>query len=192
MSDRLFAKSETAAQVVMRPGIGDQLKAIGLFHAQCLDADGRVRWEDEFRNTVVYVGMNLMLDSALAGSAYTVTGPYMGLISSVGYSAITVNDTMASHAGWTEAGNTNAPTFAARQLCVWNPASAGVKSLSAPLSFTMTGGGTLEGAFITYGPGAVATIDSTTGTLFSAGLFTTGARVVLAGDVVNVSYQISL
>src|SRR5690349_14341590 len=76
--------------------------------------------EEEFPNTVVTVGKNLALDTFLAGSAYTVTGPYMGLISSVGYSAISAADTMASHAGWAEAGNANAPTYSGnRKTAAW-------------------------------------------------------------------------
>lgn len=155
--------------------------------------DGSWAYVEQFRNTVVTVGKNQMLTSALTGSAYTVTGPYMGLISSVGYSAISVNDTMASHAGWTEAGNANAPQYTGtRKTCVFAAASAGAMALSAALVFTISSNGTIKGCFITYGSGAVNTIDSTAGVLFSAGLFTGGDRAVLTNDIVNVSYSISL
>jgi hypothetical protein len=192
MSDKLMAAAHTGASILMNTITADQLVIEGRYLATCISPDGQIRWEDDFSNTVVYVGQNLMLTSALQGSAYTVTGPYMGLISSVGYTAVSVSDTMTSHTGWTEAGNTNAPTFAARLLAVFGSAASGVLSLSAPLSFTMTGAGSLVGAFIVYGTGAVATIDSTAGTLFSAGPFTGGTRAVFAGDVVNVSYSITL
>ena len=55
-----------------------------------------------------------------------------------------------------------------------------------------TSGGTLEGAFMVGGSGAVATLMSTAGTLISAGLFTGGTRAVLTGDVVDVSFSVSL
>jgi RimJ/RimL family protein N-acetyltransferase len=154
---------------------------------------GRWAYAEEFRNTVVVVGKNQMLTAALTGAPYTVTGPYMGLISSVGYSAISSNDTMASHAGWTEAGNANAPQYTGnRKTCIFAAASSGAMALSAALVFTISSNGTIKGCFITYGAGAVNTIDSTAGVLFSAGLFTGGDRAVLTSDIVNVSYSISL
>jgi hypothetical protein len=164
----------------------------GTYTAECW-RDGVKIWEDTIPNTVVTVGKNLALDTFLAGSAYTVTGPYMGLISSSGYSAISAADTMSSHAGWTEAGNANAPTYTApRKTAVWSAASGGSKALSAALSFAITGTGTIKGAFMTYGTGAVSTIDNTSGTLLSAGLFSGGDRAVLNGDTVNVSYSLAM
>ncbi len=164
----------------------------GLFRAT-LTRGGELIWEDEFHNTVMTVGKNIALDAFLAGSAYTVTGPFMGLISSASYSAISASDTMASHAGWLEGGNANAPTYTApRKTAAWSAASAGAKALSAALSFALTGSGTVKGAFMTYGSGAVSTIDSTAGTLLSAGLFTGGDRAVINGDTLNISYSMSL
>ena len=116
----------------------------------------------------------------------------MGLISSVSFTAVSASDTMASHAGWLEAGSTNAPTFAARIAPSFGTASAGSIGTSTPTSFTMTGNGTIEGAFITYGTGAVTTLMDTNGTLLSAGVFTGGAQPVNSGNVVQVTYSLSL
>lgn len=139
------------------------------------------------------VGKDLMLQTALTGSGYTVVGPYMGLISSVSYTTgPAASDTMASHGGWTEAGSSNAPTFAARGTPAFGTAAAGAISLSTPTSFTMTSAGTLKGAFIVYGAGAVSTLMSTAGTLLSAGTFTGGDQPVIAANVVQVSYSLSL
>ena len=107
-------------------------------------------------------------------------------------SATRINDTMASHSLWTEAGSTNAPTFAARLAPAFGTASGGSISTSSAVSFTMTGAGTLQGAFIVYGTGAVATLMSTAGTLLSAGAFTGGSQPVSSGNVVQVSYSLSL
>ena len=170
----------------------DSARVCGLFTAEHRDAAGNLVWRGEFPNLITTLGKNALLDTALAGSGYTVTGPYMGLISAVGWSAVAAGDTMASHAGWTEAGAANAPTFAARLPCVWSAASGGVKSLSAGLTFTFTGSGTVEGAFLALGTGAVATIGDSGGTLFSAGAFTAGARAVLSGDMLTVSYSATL
>lgn len=99
-------------------------------------------------------------------------------------------DTMASHTGWTEAGATNAPTYSGtRKTAVWSAAATGSKSLSAALAFTFTGSGTVKGSFLT----TVSTVDGTTGTLYSAGLFTGGDRTgIVNGDVLNVSYSASI
>lgn len=154
---------------------------------------GECIYREEFHNTVVTVGKDLALDTFLAGAAYTVTGPFMGLISSVSYSAISAADTMASHAGWTEAGNANAPTYTSpRKTAAWSAASGGSKALSAALVFPITSTGTVKGAFMVYGTGAVSTIDNTSGTLLSAGLFTGGDRAVVNGDTLNISYSMAL
>ncbi len=171
----------------------DTMEIEGVFICECFGPDGELKWRDEFPNTVVTVGKNALLDDALAGSAYTVTGPFMGLISSTSFTAIAAADTMTSHAGWLEAGNANAPTYSGnRKTCVWSAAAAGVKALSVALAFAITGTGTIKGGFITFGTGALNTIDNTAGTLFSAGLFTGGDRAVLSGDTVNVSYSVTL
>lgn len=192
-SDVLKAAALLGAAMVINGQMVETTFIKGKFVAECIGSDGCVKWRDTFYNTVVTVGKNAMLDQSLAGSAYTVTGPFMGLISSVSFTAISAADTMASHTGWTEAGATNAPTYTApRKTAAWSAASAGAKALSSALAFAITGSGTIKGAFLTFGSGAVSTIDNTSGTLFSAGLFTGGDRLVSNGDTVNVSYSVSL
>jgi hypothetical protein len=165
----------------------------GRYVVECRDADGVLRWREELDNTVVTVGKNLALDTLLAGAAFTTVGPFMGLISSVSYTTgVVAADTMSSHGGWTEAGNANAPTYTSpRKTAVFNAASAGSKALSAALSFAILTSGTIKGVFIVTGTGAVSTIDNTSGTLLSGGLFSGGDRAVLNGDTVNVSWTLS-
>ena len=149
-----------------------------------------VKWDQLAPNVVTTVGGNLALDTYLGGSAYTVTGPYMGLIGAVSYVSVPViGDTMASHATWTEAGTTNAPTYTGpRKTIAWNAASAKSKSPSAAPVFTFTGSGTAKGVFLVFGSGAVSTIDNTAGTLYSAGLFTGGDQAVVNTNTVTVTY----
>ncbi len=193
VGEQLISQSETSAQVNMRANVSEGMHALGKYTFQCFDKDGNLKWEDEIENTVVTVGKNLALDTFLAGSAYTVTGPFLGLISLTSFSAISAADTMSSHAGWLEAGNANTPTYTApRKTAVFSSASAGSKALSSALSYAITGTGTIKGAFMVYGSGAVSTIDNTAGTLLSAGLFTGGDRAVLSGDTVNVSWSLAL
>ena len=193
MKDQLNAVESANMSIASIAGMGESAQAEGVYTFKCFEYEnGPLLWEDTIENVVCTLGKNLMLQTALTGSAYTVTGPYMGLISSVSYTAVAAADTMASHAGWTEAGSTNAPTFAARVAPAFGTASAGALSTSSATSFTMTGAGTLVGAFITYGTGAVTTLMSTAGTLLSAGAFTGGNQPVNSGNVVQVTYSISL
>lgn len=183
----------SGASLIRSSGNYEKAEAHGKYIVKCFDKDGNIKWEDVIDNVVTTVGKNLALDTYLSGSAYTVVGPYLGLISSVSYSAVAAADTMASHAGWLEAGATNAPTYTApRKTAVWSAASAGSKALSAALSFTMTGAGTVKGCFLVFGTGALSTIDNTAGTLYSAGLFTGGDKITAATDVLQVSYTASL
>jgi len=174
MDDILRAEDTITASLGFNPPpIEDGVKIDGWFTAVCHDKDGNELWREEFPNTVVTVGVNAMLDAALAGAAYTVTGPFMGLISATPTTANA--DTMASHAGWT----------------AWSAASARAKPLSAGLVFTFTGSGTVGGAFIVYGSGAVSTLDNTSGTLFSAGAFTGGNQAVVSTNTITVSYTVT-
>ena len=191
--ERADARESIGASVIRNGGMSEQAEAHGRYEIECIGADGMLKWRDTIENVVCTVGKNLMLDSSLAGSAYTVTGPYMGLISSTSYSAVAAGDTMASHSGWLEAGGGNAPTYSGnRKTAAWSSASAGSKSLSAALSFAITSTGTVKGAFLVYGSSASATKDDTGGTLWSAGTFSTGDKAVVNGDTLNVNFSTSL
>jgi hypothetical protein len=169
----------------------DEAMVIGRFLAVCRDKDGRELWSEEFDNLITTVGKNFLLDQALAGSGYT-AAEYMGLISSVSFTAVAVGDTMTSHSGWLEAGSSNAPTYSGtRNSCVWSAAAAGVKALSAGLVFTFTGSGTVQGAFIVGGSGASATLMNTGGTLYSAGTLGT-PQPVISTNTLTLSYSSTL
>ena len=191
--ERADARERNDATVIRSGGIGEQAEARGRYDVECIGADGRLKWRETIENVVATVGKNLALDTFLAGSAYTVTGPFMGLISATSWSAVSAGDTMASHAGWLEAGGANVPTYTGnRPTVAWSAAASGSKATSAALSFAITGSGTIKGAFIVFGSGAVATKDSTAGTLWSAGTFAAGDKAVVASDTLNVNYASSL
>jgi hypothetical protein len=191
--ERAQAREYNDASVIRGSGLSEYAEAHGRYEMECIGADGQLKWRDTIENVVCTVGKNLMLDTAFAGAAYTVVGPFMSLISSVSYTAVAAGDTMASHVGWLEAGGANAPTYTGnRKTAVWSAASAGGKALSAALSFAITSTGTVKGAFLVFGTGAVATKDDTGGVLWSAGTFSTGDKAVVNGDTLNVAFSTSL
>lgn len=190
IGERIKLGAMIAAGLVSMGGFAEQAHARGTYTVQCHDEQGNLKWEDEFPNLVTTVGGNDMLDKYCAGSSYT-AALYIGLISSTSYTAVALADTMASHAGWLEAGGTNAPLYTqgARPTTAWAAAASKSKALSSPLTYTIGAtGGTIKGCFLT----TVATKDGTTGVLVSAGLFTGGDKVVATGDTLSVSYSLGV
>jgi hypothetical protein len=166
----------------------------GHYLVECRDKDGNLKWAEEFPNLVVAVGKELMLDTLLKGSSYTVNGPFLGLIgSSPTFSAA---DTMASHAGWTEFVNYTVGGSAVRGTAVFASASSTgstpsnvTSSAATAITYTITGGGgTVAGCFLVTGSGASSTQSNTSGVLYSAGAFST-AKITTAGDTVSVTYS---
>lgn len=186
------AQDAGLVQIAKSAIFGEQANAEGVYLVECRDADGNLKWEDRIDNLVVNVGKNLMLDTLLGGSAYTVTGPFMGLASSAVASA-TATDTMTTKTGWTEVGATNAPAYTApRKTISFSAAATGTKASTGTYTFAITSAGTVGGCFIVLGTGAVSTIDSTAGTLLSVGAFTGGSKTVANGDSLTVTYSLSV
>jgi hypothetical protein len=184
------------AEVSMQSNVNG-LEAVGVegcYHVVCRDAAGNIKWEDEFPNLVNAGGKQLMLDTLLTGTTYTTVGPFLGLISGTGLT-FAAADTLASKS-WTEFINYTVGGSAVRGTAVFGAASSSgttpsnvtTKTASA-ITYTITGaGGTVGGCFLVTGAGAVNTLNSTAGTLYSAGAFAT-AKVTTAGDTVSVTYS---
>ena len=187
MKDSATTSDAVGASVSVASGVSARTMAGGVYHVQCFDKDGNLKWEDKAHNLVVNEGLKDMNDKYFSGAAYTASW-YLGLITGPGASTTyTATDTLASHAGWTEftnySGNRGAVTFGAATL-----ADPSVITNPAPVQFTITStGGTVAGAFLA----SVAT--GTSGILFSESDFQApGDRAVVSGDVLNVTYQFSL
>ena len=167
----------------------------GHYHVVCRDAEGNVKWEDAFPNLVNAVGKELMLNTLLSGTTYTTVGPFLGLISGAA-PTFAAADTMLSHSGWTEFINYTVGGSAVRGTAVFGAASSSgttptnvTTKTATAITYTITGaGGTVGGCFLVTGTGAVSTLSSTAGTLYSAGAFGT-AKITTAGDTVSVTYS---
>lgn len=174
----------------------ESLAANGRYHFVCRDRDGKFKWEELFDNQVVQAGKILMMDTLLyTASGYTLVGPYLGLIATA--TTYSPTDTMASHGGWTEFANYTVGGSAVRGTASFaaatgnNVTTAGsniVTSAASAITYTITGaGGVITGCFLVTGTGASSTINSTSGTLWSAGGFAV-AKTTTAGDTVAVTY----
>lgn len=175
-----------AAGLVTNPSLSDQGHIVGRYTVECRDAAGNLKWAEAFDNLVTTAGKNTMLDKYLAGSSWTTGTVYMGL---KGTGTAAAGDTMSSHAGWSELNITS--SSGARQSVAFSAASGGSKSTSSAVAFSVTTAGptTVAGVFIVVG--GAATNADTSGTLFSAGDFSS-SRSVISGDTLNVSYSVSV
>lgn len=184
-NDRIAATDKAEAACKYNTSPSDAMSIQGSYHAVCYDAQGNVKWEEGIKNLVTTLGKNLTLDTILGNAA---AGAVVMGLKGVGTSV--AGDTQASHAGWLEVGLANAPTYSGtRKTPTFGAAAAGVKVTSAASSFSITSTGTVDGCFINIG--GSATIDDTTGTLFSAGDFSS-SKAVVSGDSIAVTYSATL
>jgi hypothetical protein len=184
----------TALAVIKNPSQTETTKAGGVFHVQCFDKDGNLKWEERNHNLVVNEGLAYMVGTSLDAVAQITTW-YIGLIEGPG-SGTTYSgaQTLASHGttgggGWTElvpatayTGNRKTATFGTATTA--DPSV--IDNSASPAEFTILGTYTVAGAFLA----SVAT--GTSGVLFSASDFTGGDRSVVANDIVRVTYTFSL
>ena len=183
------AVASLQANVTIPEGMGVE----GFYQVECRDAAGNLKWDEEFPNLVVAVGKQLMLDTLLKGASYSVTGPFLGLISNS--TTFAAADTMSSKT-WTEFINYTVSSSAVRGTAVFASATSTgttptnvTTSAATAITYTITGaGGTVYGCFLVNGTGAVNTLSSTAGVLYSEGNFAV-AKAVTAGDTVSVTYS---
>jgi hypothetical protein len=139
-------------------------------------------WERKDPNVVTNVGRNDILDKYWRGSSYTQT-VVMGLAGSGTKAAA---DTQSSHAGWSEVGGTNAPTYTGNRKAVTMGSASSQSSVSPQQTFAITSTGTVSGLFMNNG--GSSTKDDTTGVLVSVVNFTGGDEAVNNGDSLLVTY----
>ena len=197
MTNELASCGDNAvATLQAKASIPEGMGVDGQYYVECRDANGNLKWEEEFPNLVVAIGKQLMLDTLLRTSGtYTTVGPFLGLTNATLTPAAT--DTMTTLVGgskeftnYTVGGSAVRGTavFAASTSSGSTPSNVTTSTATA-ITYTITGaGGTVYGCFLVTGSGAVSTQSSTAGTLYSEGNFAT-AKAVTAGDTVAVTYS---
>jgi hypothetical protein len=162
-----------AASVIMRNALEHVVRIKQRYVLECRDANGCLKWTEEFDNLVTTEGKNKYLDATLkTGLASPVW--YVGL---KGTGDPAAGDTLASHATWLEITpySGNRPAFTPGSVAngsVDNSASKAVFTINAPL--------TVYGSFL------CSAASGTSGTLLGAGNFTT-ERAVISGDTLSVT-----
>ena len=166
----------------------------GHYHVECRDKDGNLKWEESIPNLVVAAGKQLLLDTLLKGSSYSVNGPYLGLTNASLTPAAT--DTVGTivptyeFTNYTVSGSAvrGTASFASATSSGTTPSNVTTSTASA-ITYTITGaGGTVYGCFLVTGTGASSSQGNTGGTLYSVGNFAT-SKITTAGDTVAVTYS---
>jgi hypothetical protein len=168
---------------------GEAAQATGVYHVECRDKDGNLKWTADSKNLVVNAGLAYMAGSALT-SVTQITSWYLGVYGAGASNTPAAGDTMASHAGWTEVvAYSNATRVAATFVTATTANPSVVTNTASPAVFNINGTTTIGGAFLTSGSAK----SGTTGTLFSAADFgSPGDRSVVDGDTLSVTYTFSL
>ena len=187
--EKLKATDVVSSGLSCNTKAGEAAQATGIYHVECRDNDGNLKWEAQSKNLVVNVGLQYMAGTALT-SVSQITTWYLGLYGAGASNTPAAGDTMSSHAGWTEVVAYSNSTRVAATLATATTANPSVVTNSAsPAIFNINGSTTIGGAFLTSGSAK----SGTAGTLFSAADFgSPGDRVVVSGDTLTVTYTFSL
>jgi hypothetical protein len=193
-TEKLNTADNQSASVAGNVSAKEEMVVVGKYTVECVGADGKVKWTEIFDNLVTNAGKVDLLTQYFKGSAYTAAW-YLSLVNGAITPTYNATDTMASHGGWTEftsygAGTNRAtPSFGSATATGGGSGTAGTGSIvTTATAFSITGSGTVAGAFLTN---TQALSPGTTGTLFSAGSFTGGNRSVVSTDTLNVTYTAS-
>ena len=186
ITNKAKSTDAVAANIRIDRDLQARAGAGGVFHFQCFDKDGNLKWEEKTHNLVVNEGLQDMNNKYFKGVTYSAAW-YIGLVNNSPAPSYAAGDTLATHAGWVEttdySGNRKAATFGTPTLA--DPSV--ISNSGSPAQFSMTGTVAVDGAFLA----SVAT--GTSGILFSVSAFQApGDRSVVSGDTLNVTYQFSL
>ena len=160
------------------------------YEVECYDADGKLKWSEDFHNNITTAGLNSVLDVFFKGTS-PATDFYIGLIDG-STPSVADADTMASHAGWTENQNyldtNNADSDVTRPVWTGGTVAAGsVDNASSKGIFAIdTDTQTIGGCFLTD----TSTKGGATGLLYGGGSFSSD-KSVNNGDTLNVTVTLT-
>jgi len=188
-TEKLKVTDQMSSGLIAGTQSGEQAKATGVYHVECRDKDGNLKWSADTKNLVVNAGLAYMAGTALTSVAQITTW-YIGLYGAGASNTPAATDTMSSHIGWTEVtAYSNATRVAATFVTATTANPSVVTNSASPAVFNINGTTTVGGAFLTSGSAK----GGTTGTLFSAADFSSpGDRSVVSGDIISVTYTFSL
>jgi hypothetical protein len=188
-TEKLKATDHVSSGFIAGTQSGEEAKATGVYHVECHDKDGNLKWSADTKNLVVNAGLAYMAGTALT-SVTQITTWYIGLYGAGASNTPAAGDTMSSHAGWTEVtAYSNSTRVAATFVTATTANPSVVTNAASPATFNINGTTTVGGAFLTSGSAK----SGTTGTLFSAADFSSpGDRSVVSGDIISVTYTFSL
>jgi len=197
MSNEIAGFGDNAVVTVGRTQkSGEPFGMEGVYNVVCRDKDGNFKWEDEVPNLVVAEGKQLMFDSFLKGSAYTVVGPFLGLtkVSLTPAATDTMTTLVTTNSGEfttytvSSAANRGTASFGNATSSGTTPANV-TTSTATSVVFTITTGGTVYGCFLVTGTGATNAFSNVGGKLYSEGNFSGGSKAVLVNDTLTVTYS---
>lgn len=137
-------------------------------------------------NVVTTEGKNDTLSQYFKGSSYTATW-FVGLVNNSGFTAFAITDTAAQINGtnqWTEW--TTYSESVRQTLTLGTPSGGSVDNSASKATFTMSGSGTLNGAFIV----SSSTKAGTSGKLYGEGSFAS-TQAVVATNVITCTVTIT-
>jgi len=203
-NDRLGVRDTMGAEIVRGASakgagpVADGLEPKGKFILEHW-RNGKRIGEWHFHNLVTNQGKNQMFNTLFKG-ATQIASWYIGLISSVSYTALAATDDYADigqtldqwkeYTGYNDDANSQSSTTRPAWPC--GSASAQSVTNSSPAVFDITAAGTVMGAFICGGGSAQTKGDHTAGgILWAEGLFSSGNSNVNVGDQLKLTYSVS-
>jgi hypothetical protein len=151
----------------------------GAYYIEHRNAAGKLIGLYRVPNGITDQGMNDLLDVHF-GADTQHTSWYIGLIDNSGYTGVAPGDTLASHAGWSEA------TPYSGNRVAWSVGTASSRSISngTTADFSITSSATLKGIMVTD------QASGTSGILWSTALFSSTVSVI-NGDTLKITYTVS-
>lgn len=151
-----------------------------IYHFECRDAVGNLKWEETRNNIVMTEGLNDSLDKHFKGSSYTATW-FVGL---TGASPTFVAGDTAASRGFTE--NTSYSEATRQTLTLGSVSAGSVSNTASKAVFTASGSTTWGGAFVISN----STKGGTTGVLYGAAALSTN-RSVTTGDTLTITVTLT-